>query len=117
GRWSPQVAVHVSIADNRSSAASYPLSLHDALPICLLGHWGTTPGLNFIYVHLNRIIREREVNMIFVTGPGHGGPALVANTWLERSGEHTSELQSRGNLVCRLLLEKQQTDRTRSPHK
>ncbi|MFS8608283.1 MAG: phosphoketolase, partial [Gammaproteobacteria bacterium] len=49
----------------------------------LLGHWGTTPGLNFIYVHLNRIIRERDVNMIFVTGPGHGGPALVANTWLE----------------------------------
>src|SRR5690606_12382739 len=49
----------------------------------LLGHWGTTPGLNFVYVHLNRIIRERDVNMIFVTGPGHGGPALVANTWLE----------------------------------
>lgn len=49
----------------------------------LLGHWGTTPGLNFIYVHLNRIIRERDVNMIFITGPGHGGPALVANTYLE----------------------------------
>ena len=49
----------------------------------LLGHWGTTPGLNFVYVHLNRIIRERDVDMIFVTGPGHGGPALVANTWLE----------------------------------
>lgn len=49
----------------------------------LLGHWGTTPGLNFLYVHLNRIIRERDVNMIFITGPGHGGPALVANTYLE----------------------------------
>ncbi|MAL98164.1 MAG: phosphoketolase [Alteromonadaceae bacterium] len=49
----------------------------------LLGHWGTTPGLNFVYVHLNRVIRERDLNMIYVTGPGHGGPALVANTWLE----------------------------------
>jgi len=49
----------------------------------LLGHWGTTPGLNFIYVHLNRVIRERDLNMIFVVGPGHGGPGVVANTWLE----------------------------------
>ncbi|HEX6992668.1 MAG TPA: phosphoketolase family protein [Gammaproteobacteria bacterium] len=59
-----------------------PLRLEHVKPR-LLGHWGTTPGLNFIYVHLNRIIRERDVDMIFVTGPGHGGPALVANTWLE----------------------------------
>jgi xylulose-5-phosphate/fructose-6-phosphate phosphoketolase len=49
----------------------------------LIGHWGTTPGLNFIYVHLNRIIRERDLNMIYVIGPGHGGPGIVANTWLE----------------------------------
>jgi len=49
----------------------------------LLGHWGTTPGLNLIYVHLNRIIKERDVNVIYVTGPGHGGPGLVANTYLE----------------------------------
>src|SRR5213594_3150882 len=49
----------------------------------LLGHWGTTPGLNFIYVHLNRIIKERNLSMIYVTGPGHGGPGLVANTYLE----------------------------------
>src|SRR6202049_419254 len=49
----------------------------------LLGHWGTTPGLNFIYVHLNRIIKERNLNMIYITGPGHGGPGLVANTYLE----------------------------------
>ena len=49
----------------------------------LLGHWGTTPGLNFIYAHLNRAIQTRELDMIFVTGPGHGGPALAANTWLE----------------------------------
>jgi xylulose-5-phosphate/fructose-6-phosphate phosphoketolase len=51
----------------------------------LLGHWGTTPGLNFLYAHLNRIIRARRLQMIYVTGPGHGGPGLVANTWLEGS--------------------------------
>lgn len=49
----------------------------------LLGHWGTTPGLNFIYAHLNRVIKENDLNVINVTGPGHGGPALVANTYLE----------------------------------
>src|SRR5579864_8377955 len=49
----------------------------------LLGHWGTTPGQNFIYVHLNRIIAEHDLNMIYISGPGHGGPALVANTYLE----------------------------------
>lgn len=49
----------------------------------LLGHWGTTPGLNLLYAHLNRIIRTRDVNVIFVTGPGHGGPGLVANAYLE----------------------------------
>ncbi len=49
----------------------------------LLGHWGTTPGLNFIYVHLNRVIKEQDLNMIYVAGPGHGGPGIVANTYLE----------------------------------
>jgi xylulose-5-phosphate/fructose-6-phosphate phosphoketolase len=49
----------------------------------LLGHWGTTPGLNFIYVHLNRVIKEQELNVIYITGPGHGGPGLVANAYLE----------------------------------
>src|SRR5216117_3874001 len=49
----------------------------------LLGHWGTTPGQNFIYVHLNRLIKEHDLNMIYISGPGHGGPALVANTYLE----------------------------------
>jgi xylulose-5-phosphate/fructose-6-phosphate phosphoketolase len=49
----------------------------------LLGHWGTTPGLNFLYVHLNRIIKNNDLSVIFITGPGHGGPALVANTYLE----------------------------------
>jgi len=49
----------------------------------LLGHWGTTPGLNFIYVHLNRVIKRQDLNVIFIAGPGHGGPGLVANTYLE----------------------------------
>ncbi|MBI1352918.1 MAG: phosphoketolase [Acidobacteria bacterium] len=59
-----------------------PLTLEHVKPR-LLGHWGTTPGLNFIYVHMNRAIRERDLNAIYVTGPGHGGPGLVANTYLE----------------------------------
>ena len=59
-----------------------PLKLDHVKPR-LLGHWGTTPGLNFIYVHLNRVIKLRDLNMIYVTGPGHGGPGLVANTYLE----------------------------------
>jgi xylulose-5-phosphate/fructose-6-phosphate phosphoketolase len=49
----------------------------------LLGHWGTTPGLNFIYAHMNRMILMRDTNAIYITGPGHGGPGIVANTWLE----------------------------------
>ena len=49
----------------------------------LLGHWGTTPGLNFIYAHLNRLIKERDLDMIYIAGPGHGGPGLVANAYLE----------------------------------
>ena len=61
-----------------------PLTLDDVKPR-LLGHWGTTPGLNFLYVHWNRLIRERDLNMIYVIGPGHGGPGLVANTYLEGS--------------------------------
>src|SRR5215207_9507226 len=51
----------------------------------LLGHWGTTPGLNFVYAHLNRVIKAMDLDVLFVTGPGHGGPALLANTWLEGS--------------------------------
>ena len=49
----------------------------------LLGHWGTTPGLNLLYVHMNRAIRQRDLDAIYVTGPGHGGPGLVANAYLE----------------------------------
>jgi len=59
-----------------------PLKLEHVKPR-LLGHWGTTPGLNFIYVHFNRLIKKFDLNVIYVTGPGHGGPGLVANTYLE----------------------------------
>lgn len=59
-----------------------PLKIEHVKPR-LLGHWGTTPGLNFIYAHLNRVIKKNKLNMIYVTGPGHGGPGLVANTYLE----------------------------------
>lgn len=59
-----------------------PLSLQD-IKRRLLGHWGTTPGLNFIYAHLNRLIKAHDIDMIFLTGPGHGGPGIVANVYLE----------------------------------
>ena len=59
-----------------------PLTLAHVKPR-LLGHWGTTPGLNFIYVHLNRVINEYDLNVVNITGPGHGGPGLVANAYLE----------------------------------
>src|SRR3974377_1651649 len=59
-----------------------PLRLEHIKPR-LLGHWGTTPGLNFIYAHANRVIRKYDRDMIYITGPGHGGPALVANAYLE----------------------------------
>jgi xylulose-5-phosphate/fructose-6-phosphate phosphoketolase len=61
-----------------------PLKLEHIKPR-LLGHWGTTPGLNFIYVHFNRIIRKHDLNCIYIAGPGHGGPGMVANTYLEGS--------------------------------
>jgi xylulose-5-phosphate/fructose-6-phosphate phosphoketolase len=61
-----------------------PLQLKHIKPR-LLGHWGTTPGLNMIYAHLNRLIKSRDVNVIFITGPGHGAPGIVANTYLEGS--------------------------------
>jgi xylulose-5-phosphate/fructose-6-phosphate phosphoketolase len=65
-----------------------PLSRDDVKPR-LLGHWGTTPGLNFIYAHLNRIIKERGQSTIYVTGPGHGGPGLVANAYLDGTYSET----------------------------
>lgn len=65
-----------------------PLTLEHIKPR-LLGHWGTTPGLNFIYVHLNRVIRNQDLDVIYVTGPGHGGPGLVANAYLEGTYSET----------------------------
>src|SRR5258705_9682730 len=59
-----------------------PLTLEHIKPR-LLGHWGTTPGLNFIYVHLNRIIKKDDLNMLYIAGPGHGGPGVVANLYIE----------------------------------
>ncbi len=61
-----------------------PLTLTHVKPL-VVGHWGTTPGQNFIYVHLNRTIRLNDLDMIYIAGPGHGGPALVADTYLEGS--------------------------------
>src|SRR6202046_3411160 len=59
-----------------------PLKLSDVKPL-VVGHWGTTPGQNFIYVHLNRVIKKYDLNMFYVAGPGHGGPAIVGNVYLE----------------------------------
>lgn len=61
-----------------------PLAMTDVKKM-LLGHWGTTPGQNFIYVHLNRVIKQYDLNMVYISGPGHGGPALMGNTYLEGS--------------------------------
>jgi len=80
-----------------------PLRIEHVKPR-LLGHWGKTPGLNFLDVHLNRAIVERDLNVIFVTGPGHGGPALVANTWLEGSySELYPEVSRDGAGMARLF--------------
>src|SRR5256714_3690959 len=59
-----------------------PLKLEHVKPR-LLGHWGTTPGLNFVYVHANRVIKARDLDAIYIAGPGHGGPGMVANAYLE----------------------------------
>jgi xylulose-5-phosphate/fructose-6-phosphate phosphoketolase len=70
----------------------------------LLGHWGTTPGLNFIYVHLNRVIRQQDLNMIYIAGPGHGGPGLVANTYLEGTySEYYPNISQDGDGMKRLF--------------
>ncbi len=61
-----------------------PLKMSHVKPL-VVGHWGTAPGQNFIYVHLNRVIKKYDLNMFYISGPGHGGPALVANTYLEGS--------------------------------
>ncbi|MGH8308486.1 MAG: phosphoketolase, partial [Steroidobacteraceae bacterium] len=70
----------------------------------LLGHWGTTPGLNFIYAHMNRQILARDLDMIYIAGPGHGGPALVANAWLEGSwSERYPEVPRNARGMARLF--------------
>ena len=95
---SPLSAEHLQTLDAWWRAANYlsvgqiylidnplleqPLALEHIKPR-LLGHWGTTPGLNFLYAHLNRVIKAHDLDTLFITGPGHGGPALVANAWLE----------------------------------
>lgn len=80
-----------------------PLRLEHIKPR-LLGHWGTTPGLNFIYAHMNRVIRRDDLNMIYLAGPGHGGPALVASTWLEGSySEFYPNVSRDEEGMCRLF--------------
>ena len=80
-----------------------PLTVRHLKPR-LLGHWGTTPGLNFIYTHLNRVIRSRDLDVIFIAGPGHGGPALNAQTWLEGSySECFPKIPQDADGMCRLF--------------
>lgn len=81
-----------------------PLHIEHTKPR-LLGHWGTTPGLNFIYTHLNRVIKAYDLDMIYIAGPGHGGPAMVANSWLEGSYSefypHISQDAAGMDALCR----------------
>jgi len=79
-----------------------PLAIEHIKPR-LLGHWGTTPGLNFLYVHLNRLIKAHDLDMINIIGPGHGGPAMVANTYLEGSYTETYPAISRDREGMRAL--------------
>ncbi len=80
-----------------------PLTPADIKPR-LLGHWGTSPGLNFLYAHLSRCIKARDLNAIFVCGPGHGGPAVVANTWLEGTySERFPHIARNGEGMARLF--------------
>src|SRR5580692_1821951 len=69
----------------------------------LLGHWGTTPGQNFIYVHLNRVIKQFDLDMIYIAGPGHGGPAIVANTYLEGTYSEIYPAVTRDEAGLRIL--------------
>lgn len=80
-----------------------PLTLEHIKPR-LLGHWGTTPGLNLIYVHLNRLIKENDLSMMVIVGPGHGGPGIVANTYLEGSyTDHYPAVERNKNGIERLF--------------
>ncbi|HVT54164.1 MAG TPA: phosphoketolase family protein, partial [Dongiaceae bacterium] len=118
-REKPDLDTEISVLDRYWRAANYlsvgqiylldnpllkqPLSAAHIKPR-LLGHWGTTPGLNFIYAHLNRVIRRDDLDMIFVCGPGHGGPAMVANTYLEGTySEIYPEVSADAEGMCRLF--------------
>lgn len=80
-----------------------PLTLEHVKPR-LLGHWGTVPGLNFAYVHLNRIIKARDVDMLFIAGPGHGAPGVVASTYLEGTYSETyPDVSQDEDGICRLF--------------
>ncbi len=80
-----------------------PLALEHIKPR-LLGHWGTTPGLNLLYVHLNRLIKQNDLNMIYIMGPGHGGPGIVAHSYLEGSyTEHYPAIERNRNGLLRLF--------------
>src|SRR5690348_8144160 len=80
-----------------------PLAPEDIKPR-LLGHWGTTPGLTLIYTHLNRLIQDRDANVLLVVGPGHGAPAILAELYLEGSlGEHNPELTAGEAGLTRLV--------------
>ena len=80
-----------------------PLKIEHVKPR-LLGHWGTTPGLNFLYVHLNRVIRALDLNVLFIAGPGHGAPGVIANTWLEgRYSELYPDVSQDEAGMCRLF--------------
>ncbi|MGH3878008.1 MAG: phosphoketolase family protein [Actinophytocola sp.] len=79
-----------------------PLAVEHIKPR-LLGHWGTTPGLTFVYAHLNRVIRERDADVMYVIGPGHGGPGLLAHTWLEGSYSETNPAVPRDEDGMRVL--------------
>ncbi len=80
-----------------------PLKIEHVKPR-LLGHWGTTPGLNFVYVHLNRLIKARDLDLLFIAGPGHGAPGVVANAWLEGTySELYPEVSQDEEGVCRLF--------------
>lgn len=80
-----------------------PLKIEHVKPR-LLGHWGTTPGLNFLYVHLNRVIKKQDLNVLFVAGPGHGAPGVIANTWLEGTySELYPDVSQDEAGICRLF--------------
>ena len=81
----------------------------------LVGHWGTTPGLNFIYAHLNRAIKQRDLSMIYIIGPGHGGPGIVANAYIEGTysgslSEHLAGRRGHAAVVQAVLVSRRNSE-------